>query len=136
MSHCQCARTTTSLPNCSRRTCCGETAGVMSTPLVHHVITVNNRPQILPEQCRIQVTGVKVTLDPSLPAPIQLTGFTALQWRSVFIYPLAAPLGKCWKTPRLLFFNANAQTLGVKQFWRDCETAEFPYQQSCIVPLD
>lgn len=73
----------------------------MLTPLVHPVITVNKRPQILPEQCGIQVTGVKVTLDPSLPALVHLTGFIALQGRSVFIYPLAAPLGKCWKTPRL-----------------------------------
>lgn len=45
-----------------------------------------------------------MTLDPSLPALVQLTGFIALQWRSVFIYPLAAPLGKCWKAPKIVGF--------------------------------
>lgn len=67
----------------------------------HPLITAKKGPRVLPEQGSIQVTGVKVTLDPSLPALVQLTGFIALQWRSVFIYPLAAPLGKCWNTPRL-----------------------------------
>lgn len=109
--HRQWARTTTSLPNCSRRTCCRETVAVMFTPLVHPVITVNKIPQILPEQCSIQVTGVKVTLDPSLPALVQLTGFIALQWRRVFIHPLTDPLGKSWETPRLWLLRQTHKQL-------------------------
>lgn len=67
----------------------------MLTSLFHPVITAYKGPQILPEECSIQVAGVQVTLDPPLPALVQLTGFIPLQWRSVVIYPLTAPLCKC-----------------------------------------
>lgn len=50
--------------------------------------------EVLPEQRRVQVAGVQVTLDASLPALVELTGLLPVRRRSVLLQTLAAPLCK------------------------------------------
>lgn len=54
-----------------------------------------------PEQCGVQVAGVEVTLDASLPALVDLTGFFSVRGRRrVVLHALAAPLCKGWRRRR------------------------------------
>lgn len=55
------------------------------------------QPQILPEQRGVQVAGVEVTLDASLPALVELTGLLPVHRRGVILHALAAPLCKGWE---------------------------------------